>query len=79
MQALVIRPGVLCYGASMPAYDRSRKRRSVRRGKERGAWVFIPAEELVAAGIDPGGPAPAYTTRGANVRGRRVIVNLYAG
>jgi hypothetical protein len=64
----------------MPAYDPHRKRRSIRRGgAERGAWVFVPASELEAAGIDPKGPPPTYTTRGANVRGRRVIVNLYPG
>lgn len=47
-------------------YDAARRRRSVRRGRERGCWVYIPAEELEKAGIDPGGPAPLYRTWGTS-------------
>lgn len=47
----------------------------MRRGRERGCWVYIPAEELLKAGID--GPRPWYRTWGSSVRGARVTVNLY--
>lgn len=30
----------------MPLYDRGARRRAVRKGRERGCWVYIPAEEL---------------------------------
>ena len=41
-------------------YDPQRPRQSVRRGKERGVWVFIPARELREAGFDPHAEAPTY-------------------
>lgn len=59
----------------MGQYDRARRRRSVRRGRERGCWVYIPAEELAKAGID--GDRPWYRVWGSKVRGARVTVNLY--
>lgn len=46
-------------------YDRARRKRAVRKGAERGCWVFVPAVELVKAGIDPHGPAPFYRVWGA--------------
>jgi hypothetical protein len=61
----------------MPAYDRHKRRKAKRSGSEKGCWVFVPAAELEAAGIEPEGPVPWYLTHGSNVRGRRVIVNLY--
>lgn len=45
-------------------YDSAQRRRSVRRGRERGCWVYIPAEELQRAEIDPHGPPPWYRTWG---------------
>lgn len=60
----------------MGQYDRARRRRSVRRGRERGCWVYIPEEELRKAGIE--GPPPFYRTWGSAVRGHRVTVNLYS-
>lgn len=59
----------------MGAYDAGRRRRSVRRGRERGCWVYIPQEELAKAAYD--GPAPWYRVWGSSVRGSRVTVNLY--
>jgi hypothetical protein len=58
-------------------YDPRRARQSVRRGKERGVWVFVPAAELRAAGIDPHGDPPTYRmwTRGAG-RGS-VLLRFY--
>jgi hypothetical protein len=44
----------------MPGYDSAYRRRAVRKGRERGCWVYIPAEELHAAGIGPGLPPPHY-------------------
>jgi hypothetical protein len=44
----------------MPAYDPARRRRGVRKPGERGLWVYVPAEELEAAGIAPNGSPPFY-------------------
>lgn len=41
-------------------YDQARRKRCVRKGRERGCWVYIASEELLKAGIDPAGPAPWY-------------------
>jgi hypothetical protein len=56
-------------------YDAARARQSLRRGRERGVWVFIPAVELRAAGIDPHAPAPTYRVWGR--RSGSVLVRLY--
>lgn len=45
-------------------YDEGRARQSVRRGRERGVWIFIPAAELRKAGIDPHDKAPTYKVWG---------------
>lgn len=60
-------------------YDAARRRRAVRKGRERGAWIFIPISELVAAGIDPYADPPEYLTRGyrRSVHGHSVVVSLY--
>lgn len=60
-------------------YDALERRRSNRSQRERGCWVYIPAEELQRAGIDPRGPAPFYRTTGyqRSANGHTVIVNLY--
>lgn len=55
-------------------YDQARRRRGRRKGRERGVWIFIPAEELEGAGIDPHGPAPFYRLWH---RPRAVLVQLY--
>lgn len=57
-------------------YDRGARRRSVRKGRERGCWVYIPAEELEKAGIDPtDAEPPLYRTWGTKRGG--VLVRLY--
>lgn len=56
-------------------YDAARRRLAQRRGRERGCWVFIPAEELSKAGVDPAGEPPAYRTWGTKRGG--VMVRLY--
>lgn len=51
------------------------RRQSTRKQRERGAWLYIPAEELEASGFDPKGPPPAYRI----FRGRKhqFMVQLY--
>lgn len=62
-------------------YDPAVARRAVRRGRERGCWVYIPRDELEAAGINTGAPPPWYKTSGAQSRksSHRCIVSLYPG
>lgn len=55
--------------------DAARRRRSKREGRERGCWIYIPAQELLRAGIDPTGPPPFYRTWGA--RRGSVLLRLY--
>jgi hypothetical protein len=56
-------------------HDRARRRQSIRRGNERGAWVYVPGELLVELGIDLEAPAPLYRTWAG--RKRSVLVQLY--
>lgn len=51
------------------------RRQASRTQRERGCWVYIPAEELQKAGIDPHGDAPYYRTWGS--RRGSVLVRLY--
>lgn len=62
-----------------PMYDHAKRRRAVRKGRERGCWVYVPAAELEAAGIDPRTPPPAYRLSGHRHSRNtgRVLVNLY--
>ena len=70
-------------GLSRPGYryDAATRVQSVRNGRERGCWVYIPAEVLAAAEIPLDAPPPWYRRRllrrtdrsGAPV----VIVSLY--
>jgi hypothetical protein len=56
-------------------YDAAARRRAQRRGRERGCWVFVPAEELRKAGHNPDDPPPFYRTWGTRSGG--VLVRLY--
>lgn len=56
-------------------YDPGKARLAQRWGKERGVRVFIPADELRKAGIDPDGPVPTYKVWGR--RSGSVLVRLY--
>ena len=50
----------------MPRYDRFRRKRAQRRNAERGVWVYIPAVELVKAGVDTTqGEPPFYRVWGS--------------
>ena len=59
----------------MPQHDHAARRRSLRKGRERGCSIYLPAELLERAGVDPNGPPPYYrawpTSRGG------VMVRLY--
>lgn len=56
-------------------YDPALRRRAVRRGRERGCWVYISAEELTKAGRGGDGPPPFYRIFGGSRGG--VVVQLY--
>lgn len=56
-------------------YDSGARRQGVRTGRERGCWVYIPADELLKAGYDPQEAAPFYRTWGTARGG--VFVRLY--
>lgn len=56
-----------------PQYDYARRRRATRTGRQKGCYIYVPADELVKAGIDPDGPPPEYRlwgTRGGGLMGR---------
>jgi hypothetical protein len=57
-------------------YDQARRRRGVRRGRERGCWLYVPAEVLEKASVDPGKPPPFY--RIWERKGRTLLVQFYA-
>lgn len=57
-------------------YDAMQRRVGKRAGREKGCWIYVPAEELRKAGIDPSGSPPFYRTWGAK-RGS-LLVRLYA-
>ena len=56
-------------------HDHAMRRRSLRSGRERGCWVYIPAEELQKTGVALADAPPAYRVW-AGPRGR-VVVQLY--
>lgn len=59
----------------MPCYDHAARRASVRRGRERGCWVYVPREELAKTGHPLDGPPPHYKMW-AGPRGR-LVIQLY--
>ena len=58
----------------IPGYDPAARRRGVRRGRERGCWLYVPAEELERIGVDPKGAAPWYRIW---TRRKTLLVQLY--
>jgi hypothetical protein len=59
-------------------HDTAERRRATRGGREKGCRVYIAAEQLEAAGIDPNGPRPWYLIRpGTKEKRGRFIVTLY--
>lgn len=69
----------------MPRYDNARRRRGIRKPRETGAWLYVPGEDLAAAGIPPGADPPYYRlfpkARVSKSTGERltgtVLVQLY--
>ena len=64
---------------SNQSYDTARRKKATRGGRDKGCRVYIAADELQRAGIDPHGPEPFYTVRGfqRSRNGHTVIVSLY--
>ena len=58
-------------------YDSGKRRKSHRKGSERGVNIYIPAAMLRAAGIDPSGPCPEWQGWANHKRGKRIQINLY--
>lgn len=58
-------------------YDKGERRRSHRKGSERGVNIYIPAAMLRAAGIDPHGPCPEWQGWPRNSKGSSVVVKFY--
>ena len=61
--------------ARQGGYDPARRRRSVRKGREGGCWVYIPAAELRKIGLDTRGAPPSYRVYGGPRRG--VVLSFY--
>jgi hypothetical protein len=56
-------------------HDAAQRRKASRKGRERGCSLYIAAEELQAAGIDPQSPPPLYRVWAG--RKRTLVVSLY--
>ena len=59
--------------------DHAQRTRSVRKGRERGCWVYIDAETLERSGLSRDAEPPYYRASGyaRSVNGCAVIVSLY--
>jgi len=58
-------------------YDPARRRRTVSRGRERGCWVYVPAEEIEKTSYGGQRPPPFYRLW-ARAGGRTIVVEFYA-
>ena len=60
----------------MGQYDAAKRRKVLRKQRERGAWVYVPAVELEAAGIDTAAPLfyRIWPTRSGK---RKVLLQFY--
>jgi hypothetical protein len=56
-------------------HDAAARRRSSRKGRERGCSLYVSAEELIGAGIDPYASPPEY--RIWHGRKGTLLVQLY--
>lgn len=56
-------------------HDAGQRRKASRKGRERGCSLYIAAEELAAAGIDPYGPPPTFKVWTG--RKRTLMIALY--
>jgi hypothetical protein len=57
-------------------YDHAERRASKRAGRERGCWLYVPADELEAAGFDPYAERPPFYRVWGSSRGG-LFVRLY--
>lgn len=60
-----------------PQYDPARRRRSTRKQRERGAWIYVSQDELRRAGWEDGSPPPFYRVWGSSRGG--LFIRLYKG
>jgi len=56
-------------------HDPGLRRKATRAQRQRGCFIYLPAEVLKAAGVDPEGPAPYYRTWAG--RKGSVVLRLY--
>jgi hypothetical protein len=56
-------------------HDQGARRKSKRQGRERGCWIYIPAEQLARLGLDPQADPPLYRTWDG--RKRTALVQFY--
>lgn len=61
----------------MAQYDPALRRRGIRKGRERGVWIYVPAVELAKTGVldAADGGVPFYRVW---TRKRAILVQLYA-
>lgn len=69
---------VVSPSAASGRYDAAERKRGVRKGRERGCWVYIAAAELERAGFLEDDP-PYYRAHGfqRSANAGSVIVSLY--
>lgn len=58
--------------ATTGRYDPAAPRKTIRRGRERGCWLYIPAAMLRQSGIPLDAPVPSYRLW-CGERGRLVV------
>jgi len=56
-------------------HDFAARRKTVRRGREKGCWLYVPAEVLESIGYPPDGPPPFSKCWPG--RKRTLLVQLY--
>lgn len=61
--------------ATAGRHDAAQRRKASRKGRERGCSLYIAAEELAAAGIDPYGEPPTFKVWTG--RKRTLMIALY--
>jgi hypothetical protein len=61
----------------MGKHDAAARKRAKRTQRERGCWLYIAAESLEQAGIDPSGPVPWYRVVGIGKGRARFVVQLF--
>ena len=57
--------------------DHAARKLAARKGREKGCSVYIDAETLAEAGIDPDGPPPFYRVWAGSKRDGGLYLRLY--